>query len=78
MPRSGLIRTDFTVKVPGDKLRTPKIAENILESMCIGCGCRFRDCSRDVLHMVGLTEDGEHIKVCADPDSDDYDDDDTE
>jgi len=78
LPRSGLIKTDFTVKLPGGKLRTPQFAENIHESRCIDCGCRFRDCCREVLHLVGLTEDVEHIKVCSDPDSDDYDDDDAE
>ena len=70
--------SDFTVKLPGGKLWTPQLAEKIDETKCIGCGRCFRVCGRDVLQLVGLTEEGERLAVCLDPDSDDYDDDDAE
>lgn len=70
--------SDFTVKLPGGKTWTPRFAESINESKCIGCGRCFRVCGRDVLQLVGLTEDGERIAVSSDPDSDEYEDEDAE
>jgi Nif-specific ferredoxin III len=63
--------SQFTVTLPSGRLWTPQFAESINEEKCIGCGRCFKVCGRDVLHLVGLTEDGDRIEVSTDPDDDD-------
>ena len=64
---------EFIVTLPSGKQWTPQYAESIDEHKCIGCGRCFKVCGRDVLQLVGLTEDGERISVSAEPDDDDED-----
>ena len=61
----------FTVTLPSGKLWTPKFAEAINHEKCIGCGRCYRVCGREVLEMVGLDEDGNHIKIDAGAEDDD-------
>ncbi|HBG30668.1 MAG TPA: ferredoxin III, nif-specific [Gammaproteobacteria bacterium] len=60
-----------TVTLPDGRSWTPKFVADINDATCIGCGRCFRDCGRDVLQMVGVTEDGEQIAVGSAGDEDD-------
>jgi Nif-specific ferredoxin III len=62
---------DFTVTLPGGGLWTPKFAQKIDETKCIGCGRCFRVCGKDVLQLVGVNEDGERVAVDDGDDGDD-------
>ncbi len=62
--------TTFTVTLPGGALWTPKFATEINEEKCIGCGRCFKVCARNVLELVGVSEDGERIVVNEDDDED--------
>ncbi|GMV56828.1 MAG: hypothetical protein AMXMBFR6_26330 [Betaproteobacteria bacterium] len=53
----------FTVTLPGGRIWTPQFVGAIAEEKCIGCGRCFRVCGRDVLQLVGITEDGERVAV---------------
>lgn len=63
----------ITISLPDGRSWTPKFVQQIAEEKCIGCGRCFRVCGRDVLQMVGLTEEGERVPVvsCAGEDDDD-------
>ncbi len=63
----------YTVTLPSGVEWTPKFAENIAEEKCIGCGRCFRVCGRDVLQLVGITEDGDRISMSLGEDDDDDD-----
>ncbi|MDX2204173.1 MAG: ferredoxin III, nif-specific [Hyphomicrobiaceae bacterium] len=39
----------------------------------IGCGRCFKVCSRDVMHLYGLNEEGEVLGKVTDDDDDDFD-----
>ncbi len=57
---------DITGITKGGLGWTPQFVEHINEEKCIGCGRCFRACGRDVLNLIGITEDGE--LVAADDD----------
>ncbi|MCB1484866.1 MAG: ferredoxin III, nif-specific [Hyphomicrobiaceae bacterium] len=40
---------------------------------CIGCGRCFKVCSRDVMHLYGLNDEGEVLGKVTDDDDDDFD-----
>lgn len=40
---------------------------------CIGCGRCYKVCSRDVMHLYGLNEDGEVLGKVTLDDADDFD-----
>ena len=40
---------------------------------CIGCGRCFKVCSRDVMHLYGLSEDGAVLGKVTEDDDDDFD-----
>jgi Nif-specific ferredoxin III len=40
---------------------------------CIGCGRCFKVCSRDVMHLYGLNEDGDVLGKVTEDDDDDFD-----
>lgn len=61
----------FTVTLPSGEVWTPRFVTSLDQDKCIGCGRCFRVCARDVLQLVGLTEDGEHVPLDADDDEDD-------
>lgn len=61
---------EFTVKLPGGVLWTPKFVGSINEDKCIGCGRCFKVCARDVLELVGLNDEGERILIDPDDDED--------
>lgn len=63
----------YTVTLPSGVEWTPKFAEKIAEEKCIGCGRCFRVCGRDVLQLVGITEDGDRISMSLGEDDDDDD-----
>lgn len=63
----------FSVTLPSGIEWVPKFAENIAEEKCIGCGRCFRVCGRDVLQLVGITEDGDRISMTLGEDDDDDD-----
>ena len=60
-----------TITLPDGRTWTPKFVAEINDATCIGCGRCHRVCGRDVLQMVGVTEDGEQIAVGAAGDKDD-------
>lgn len=45
---------------------------------CIGCGRCVKVCGRDVMHLRGVTEDGDLVAVQASDEDDDDDDDEGE
>jgi len=40
---------------------------------CIGCGRCFKVCSRDVMHLHGVDEDGKILGIVTEDDDDDFD-----
>lgn len=41
--------------------------------VCIGCGRCFKVCSRDVMHLHGVDEEGEVLGKVTEDDDDDFD-----
>jgi Nif-specific ferredoxin III len=54
-----------TINLPDGRSWVPKFVQKIAEEKCIGCGRCFRVCGRDVLQLIGITEDGERVPVNA-------------
>ena len=63
--------TTFNVTLPSGETWTPSFVASLDDETCIGCGRCFKVCSRGVLELVGMTEDGERITVDVDGDDDD-------
>jgi|SRR5660398_282775 len=63
--------SDFTVILPSGEAWVPQFVKEVNNDKCIGCGRCFKVCSRDVLSLMGVTEDGKLLAV--DPDDDDDD-----
>jgi Nif-specific ferredoxin III len=61
---------DFTITLPSGRTWTPRYAQSIDESKCIGCGRCFKVCGREVLQLVGVDADGGRVAVSTDPDDD--------
>ncbi|MEM5388919.1 ferredoxin III, nif-specific [Paraburkholderia phymatum] len=61
----------FSVKLPGGETWTPAFVSSLDEEKCIGCGRCFRVCSRGVLQLVGVSEDGALIPL-DDDDEEEY------
>lgn len=51
----------FTVTLPSGVEWTPNFVESIDHERCIGCGRCFKACSRKVLELRGVDEDGEFV-----------------
>lgn len=51
----------------------PVYLTDINGTACIGCGRCFKVCSRDVMHLYGLDEDGNNLGKVTDDDDDDFD-----
>ena len=45
---------------------TPRFVEAIDQKACIGCGRCYKVCSRGVLEMIGITEDGDIVDAFDD------------
>jgi len=52
---------------------TPSYLTSIDGSKCIGCGRCFKVCSRDVMHLHGVDEDGQVLGKVTEDDDDDFD-----
>jgi Nif-specific ferredoxin III len=61
----------FTVTLPSGEVWTPHFVTDLNQETCIGCGRCFRVCARDVLQLVGLTDEGERVALDSDDDEDD-------
>lgn len=63
----------FQVRLPSGSTWTPRFVASLDQSRCIGCGRCFRVCGRDVLQLVGLTEEGESIALTLGEDEEEDD-----
>lgn len=61
----------FSITLPSGEIWTPHFVADLNQEKCIGCGRCFKVCSRDVLALVGIDEEGEMVSL--DPDDDDDD-----
>jgi len=52
---------------------TPVYLTEISSETCIGCGRCYKVCSRDVMHLYGVNEDGEILGQVTEDDDDDFD-----
>ncbi|WP_390634032.1 ferredoxin III, nif-specific [Oryzibacter oryziterrae] len=51
----------------------PQYLTSIDGSTCIGCGRCYKVCSRDVMHLHGVNDDGEILGKVTEDDDDDFD-----
>lgn len=59
--------SDFvTGQTRGGGSWTPKFVESIDRKQCIGCGRCYKVCGRDVLELIGITEDGDIVDAFDD------------
>ena len=65
----------FTIKLPSGVEWTPAFVQSINQDKCIGCGRCFKVCSRDVLALRGVNEEGALVECDLGLDDDDDDDD---
>lgn len=59
----------YSITLPSGVEWTPKFIQAINHAKCIGCGRCFKTCARDVLQLMGITD--EDTLVAIDPDDDD-------
>lgn len=52
---------------------TPSYLTAINDKTCIGCGRCFKVCSRDVMHLYGVDEDGKVLGPIREGEDDDFD-----
>ncbi len=60
----------FSVKLPSGEIWIPHFVASLDEKKCIGCGRCFRVCSRGVLQLFGVTEEGDLFPLDEDADDD--------
>lgn len=63
--------TSFSITLPSGEIWTPNFVAELNQEKCIGCGRCFKVCSRDVLQLVGIDEDGEIVTLSSDGEDDD-------
>ncbi len=63
--------TDIAVTMPDGRSWVPRFVQALNRDKCIGCGRCYRVCGRDVLKLVGLTDDGETVAIAVGEDDDD-------
>lgn len=51
----------------------PVYLTDINAATCIGCGRCFKVCSREVMHLYGLDEQGSNLGKVTEDDDDDFD-----
>ena len=61
----------FSVTLPSGEIWTPNFVADLNQEKCIGCGRCYKVCSRDVLQLVGIDEDGEVVALAGGDDDDD-------
>lgn len=61
---------EFTITLPSGELWTPHFVADLNQDKCIGCGRCTKVCSRDVLELVGIDEDGAQLVIDPDDDED--------
>ncbi len=70
MCRGGAV-TELTLTLhPQGRLWRPQFVQSIEEARCIGCGRCMRACGRDVLALMGVDEEGNHVAVTLGDDED--------
>lgn len=60
----------FTVILPSGESWVPQFVASINQEKCIGCGRCFKVCARNVLALIGLTEEGEYVPLDVDEEDD--------
>ena len=63
--------TDISVTMPDGRSWVPRFVQALNRDKCIGCGRCYRVCGRDVLRLVGLTDDGQTVAIAVGEDDDD-------
>jgi Nif-specific ferredoxin III len=61
----------FTVTLPDGREWVPNFVVEIDQEKCIGCGRCFRACGRQVLTLMGVTDEGELVAL-EDDEDDEY------
>lgn len=51
----------------------PEYLASINAKTCIGCGRCFKVCSREVMHLYGINEDGDILGLYDEEEEDDFD-----
>ena len=64
---------DVAVVMPDGRRWVPRFVQALNRDKCIGCGRCFRVCGRDVLQLIGVSDEGELIPLGVGPDDDDDD-----
>lgn len=62
---------DIAVTMPDGRSWVPRFVQGLNRDKCIGCGRCYRVCGRDVLQLVGLTDEGETVPIAIGADDDD-------
>lgn len=62
---------DFSVTLPSGEIWTPQFVSTLNQEKCIGCGRCFRVCSRGVLQLMAVNDEGEQIAIDVEGDDDD-------
>lgn len=63
--------SSFSVTLPSGEIWIPSFVAELDQGKCIGCGRCYKVCSRDVLQLVGIDEDGEIVALAGGEDDDD-------
>ncbi len=61
----------FSVTLPSGEIWTPNFVAKLDQGKCIGCGRCYKVCSRDVLQLVGIDDEGEIVALAGGEDDDD-------
>ena len=62
---------DITVTMPDGRSWVPRFVQGLNRDKCIGCGRCYRVCGRDVLQLVGVTDEGATVPLVVGADDDD-------
>ncbi len=63
--------TDFTTRDGSGWM--PEYLTKIDGETCIGCGRCYKVCSRDVMHLYGVDDEGEILGQCVEGEDEDFD-----
>ena len=62
----------FSITLPSGEIWIPNFVADLNQEKCIGCGRCFKVCSREVLQLVGIDEDGELVALVGEDDDEEY------